>query len=74
MSHPTPLDLPKFPERLRTLRTERGYSQSQLANLTGTVGSYVSKLESGRQTPSLAVALRISRALGVTVEYLLGVS
>jgi DNA-binding XRE family transcriptional regulator len=59
-------------ENLRRLRSEQGLSQAELAqNIWGNENrqSRISNLEDGSSTPSLAV--RISRALGVTVDALI---
>lgn len=74
MAHPTPLDLPRFPLRLQALRAERGFSQRELGELSRVGQSYVSHLEAGRRTPSLAAAIGLARALSVDLHDLLGVS
>lgn len=47
--------------RLRVFRDERGLTQPQLAELLEITFPYVSKLEAGRKTPSLALAVRIKK-------------
>ncbi|MER6243738.1 helix-turn-helix domain-containing protein [Streptomyces griseorubiginosus] len=57
-------------QRLRTLRRERGLSQTDLAG--GAVSaSYVSLIESDRRTPEPPVVELLAERLGTTVEYLL---
>lgn len=52
---------------LRTVRRQRGLTLEQLADQTGLTKSYLSKVERGRSTPSIAVALKVARALDVDV-------
>jgi transcriptional regulator with XRE-family HTH domain len=64
----------KFPTRLRWLRVSQGYSQRELAALTGNaVGERtLSHWENGRTTPYLGAQLRaIAYALRVTPGFLL---
>jgi putative molybdopterin biosynthesis protein len=57
---------------LRLARLARQLSQEQLAHLAGVSRQAVAGFESGRFDPSLAVALRLARALGRSVEELFG--
>jgi XRE family transcriptional regulator of biofilm formation len=60
-------------ERLRRLRTKRGLSVRQLARLAEVPHETISRVENNQQQyPSLPVAMRLSRALGVTLDYLAG--
>ncbi len=52
---------------LRAVRRERGLTLEGLAAATGLTKSYLSKIERGRSTPSIAVALKVARALDVDV-------
>ena len=56
--------------RLKPLRKQLGMSLQDLAEQTDLTKSYLSKLERGLSTPSIAVALRLSSALHVDVERL----
>jgi len=53
--------------RLKLLRKQKGWSLEVLAELTGLTKSYLSKVERGVSVPSIAVALKLSKALGVEV-------
>jgi transcriptional regulator with XRE-family HTH domain len=55
---------------LRSLRSEIGISQEQLALRANVDRTFVSKLESARHQPSLAVVFKLSQALGKTPEQL----
>lgn len=55
---------------LRAVRRQRGLTLEQLADQTGLTKSYLSKIERGQSTPSIAVALKVARALDVDVARL----
>jgi len=57
---------------LRMLRQERGWSLDTLAERSGTTKSYLSKVERGFNTPSIAVAIKLAGALGVEVTEVFG--
>jgi transcriptional regulator with XRE-family HTH domain len=52
---------------LRAVRRQRGLTLDGLAAATGLTKSYLSKIERGQSTPSIAVALKVARALDVDV-------
>lgn len=52
-----------FGEAVRALRTERGVAQETLAHLAGVERSHMGKVERGEHMPTLALILKISRAL-----------
>ncbi|MBR5509891.1 MAG: helix-turn-helix transcriptional regulator [Lachnospiraceae bacterium] len=62
-----------LPERLKTLRMQRGYSQRKAAGMIGVASSVMSAYESGDKTPSIEKLLVISSLYHVSVDYLLGV-
>ena len=64
------LPLTSFADRLKELRRAAGLSQTELAG-DGISPSYVSLLESGRRTPSPAVAALLAAKLGCSVTRLL---
>lgn len=57
---------------LRPARERRGLSQAELAARVGLSRQALGAIEAGRAVPSVAVALRLARELGVTVEALFG--
>ena len=61
---------PFIAERLKTLRTEAGWSQSELADKIDSDGRQVSRYENGRITPSLEALVRIAETFNVSVDYL----
>ena len=60
-----------FGRTLREIRTRKALSQEQLAELTGLSANFVGEMERGLKAPGLAVIVRLSRALGVSVDELL---
>lgn len=52
---------------LRAVRTQRGLTLEALAERTGLTKSYLSKIERRQSTPSIAVALKVAKALDVDV-------
>ena len=61
-------------DKLRDSRNERNLSQAQLAKRVGVTSSTVALYETGDRLPSLPRLIALSRSLGVTTDYLLGVS
>ena len=53
---------------LRSLRQAAGLSQADLARLADTTRQTISALEAGSYAPTLAIALRLARALGCRVD------
>ena len=58
-------------ERLRALRTQRGYSQEQVAKMLGVGRTTYLKYESGENKPSRNLD-KLASLFGVTTDYLLG--
>jgi transcriptional regulator with XRE-family HTH domain len=56
---------------IRSLRLERSYRLSDLANMTGLSVSFISQLERGLTNPSLGSLVRLADALGTTSHELL---
>ncbi|WP_109514398.1 helix-turn-helix domain-containing protein [Pseudomonas ovata] len=56
--------------QLRILRKKMGMTLEQLAEQTGLTKSYLSKVERGLSSPSIAVALRLAKALNAQAEEL----
>ena len=57
--------------RIREKREEAGYSQEQLAWDAELSNTYISLVETGKKKPSLGSLLKISNALGITLDELL---
>ncbi|MEH2404270.1 substrate-binding domain-containing protein [Nostoc sp.] len=53
---------------LKSLRTRLGMSQQELANIAGVTRQSIGGVELGQYTPSVAMSLRLAKALGCLVE------
>ena len=60
-------------QRIKQARERKGWSQRELARQAGVRHAIISELETGKKTDTIGVILkRLARALGVSVDYLLG--
>ncbi len=57
---------------LRDRRTTAGLTQAQLADAAGVTRQTIIAIEKGNYTPSVLLALKLSRILGIAVEELFG--
>lgn len=55
--------LKRFGKRVRSLREEKGMSQTDLAFSLDTSMSYISRLETGKTEPGITVLLKLASAL-----------
>jgi transcriptional regulator with XRE-family HTH domain len=53
--------------RVREIRAERGWTVRVLANLTGVTSGFISQIENGQVTPSVANLVNLAKALEVQV-------
>lgn len=53
---------------LKEIRKSKGISQAQLAIYTGVSVRHIAFIESGDRKPSIDLAFKISKALGVSLE------
>ncbi|MEW9570247.1 helix-turn-helix domain-containing protein [Rhodanobacter sp. Si-c] len=60
-----------FGATVRALRMEHGVAQEDLANLAGIERSHLGKIERGTHMPTLALILKIARALGCSAADLM---
>ena len=63
-----------FGNKIVTLRKSKKLSREQLAKQVGTSGAIIGRYERNEITPSVEVAAKISEALQVTLDYLVGKS
>ena len=61
-----------FNYRIAEARTAKGWSQARLGKEIGSTQQQIARYESGDNDVKSSVLLKISKALGVTVTYLLG--
>lgn len=62
----------RFGERLRELREAKGVTAYRLAQLAGVSRQTLSSIEVGRADPSWDTAIRVARALGISLDELAG--
>lgn len=71
MQQPSTRDaIPGLGSYLRSIREEKGLSQTALAKIAKTAVATVSKLENDARFPSLRLARDIAEALGVSLDAL----
>ncbi len=56
--------------RLEELRTQKGWTQQELADRTAVSRQTIISLEKGRYNPSILLAFRLARQFGVGIEEL----
>ena len=61
-----------FDKRLTELRKKRRISQEELAKKLGTQGPAIGRYERGVAKPTIEVAAKIAKILGVSLDYLTG--
>lgn len=61
-------------DMIGNLRYNRNLSQDQLAREIGVNKSTIAHYESGTRQPSLSKLIALSRTLGVSTDYLLGIN
>ena len=63
-----------FSERLKELRTEKGISQMELAQLAKISQSAIAKWELDKTEPTASALIKLSKFFGESVDYLLGLT
>lgn len=63
-----------FPQRLKELRKEKGYTQQQIADEIGVNRGSYSNWEKGKREPNFETLLKLASILNTTTSYLLGES
>ena len=62
-----------FGEKLKSLRTEMGLTQAELAKKLNVTTSVISYYESQTRTPSPEILIKLADIFHVTTDYLLGI-
>lgn len=62
-----------FPQRLKEARDKRGFTQAELGKEAGLPSTTISHFESGSRKPSFDNLRRLTKVLGVSTDYLMGV-
>ena len=68
------MDKVNFGEWLRQIREDRGWSQSDLARLSGLHRQIINKTENGVSDPALKTYIALSNALGVSLISILRIA
>lgn len=58
--------------KIKELRTEKGYTQADLARLLGVNQTAVGKYERGELEPNIQILMKLSQIFEVTVDYIIG--
>jgi putative transcriptional regulator len=58
----------EFKNRIREVRKKKGLKQVDLARIVGVFQSEISEIECGRRKPSIYLAKKIAKALGVSLD------
>ncbi len=58
--------------RIRSIRRQKGLTLAQVASETSLDKGYLSRIERGEKTPSIATLIKIAEALGVQLGHLFG--
>lgn len=58
--------------KIKELRVEKGFTQSQLAALLGVNQTAVGKYERGELEPNIHILIRLSQIFETTVDYIIG--
>lgn len=58
-------------ERIKVLRGERGYSRGKLAGMVGISEKFLYEIELGKKGFSAMTLLNLSKALGVSLDYIM---
>lgn len=64
--------LTKFGDRLKTLRTKKGFTLEQLAFEADIELSQVHRVEKGKTNPTLTTLIALAKGLGITLAELVG--
>lgn len=59
-------------DKISSLRKEKKWSQGELANRIEASREIIGKYERGENLPSIEMTLKLAKAFGVTVDFLLG--
>lgn len=63
--------LNRFGSNLKEIRLNKGFSQEELGSICRLDRTYISGLERGVRNPSLTCICRLSKGLGVSLDFLL---
>ena len=59
---------PRLKNRLKSLRLDQGWTQTELSERLGVSRQSVHAIETGKHDPSLPLAFRVANLFGMTIE------
>lgn len=62
----------KFAKRLKKIREDKKLNQSELGEISNLAPSAISQFESNLREPSATSLIKLSKALNISADYLLG--
>lgn len=63
-----------FPVRLKEIRSQKHYSQKQVASAIGITDTLYQKYEYGKTKPAYDVIIKLCKFFDISADYLLGLS
>ncbi len=60
----------EFPNRLKLLRHQKKLTQTQLSKIVGIHYIHIGRYEQGKASPNTDTLMRLARAFGVSLDYL----
>lgn len=63
-----------LPKRIKQARTEAGYTQQAVADITGIARATIAKIETGAQEPNIEQLAILAQFYNKSLNWLLGVS
>lgn len=63
----------EFGDKLKKLRIDKGYNQTELAHRLGVNKSIISAYENQQRLPSIDVLIKISYEFNISLEWLVGI-
>ena len=61
----------KLGKNLKRLRTEKGFTQADIAKAVGVTCPYLSNIENGKVNPTLLTLAKLANALKINIEELI---
>lgn len=61
----------KLGKNLKRFRTEKGFTQADIAKAVGVTCPYLSNIENGKVNPTLITLSRLAKSLGIRTEELI---
>lgn len=63
------MNISKFRNRVKEIRTKKGQTLREFAEILGFSASYISKIENGKVNPSITSIEKIARKLNISMSH-----